>query len=179
MSPTPATPRPRAARPAPARFYRADGWRAEESVGYLMRRVVACLSNSIDRRFEDDDLTHAQWAPLLMIHQGRAGTVAELARECECDAGAMTRMVDRLEAKGLLSRVRSSEDRRVVNIDLTAEGRQIAARVPQVLADTLNDHLAGFSREEWLSLKGYLRRILANADSARGGACPLDEQAQP
>lgn len=168
----------RARRSAPARFYRADGWRVEESIGYLMRRVVACLSSSIDHRFEAHDLTHAQWAPLLMIHQGRAGTVAELARECECDGGAMTRMLDRLEAKGLLRRVRSSEDRRVVNIELTPEGRQIAVRVPQVLADTLNDHLAGFSREEWQTLKGYLRRILANADSARGRACTLHEEEQ-
>ena len=173
------SPRPRApAKPAPARFYRAEGYRVDESVGFLMRRLVGCLAHSIDRRLGEHDLTHAQWAPLFMIAQGRAGTVAELSRECECDAGAMTRMIDRLEAKGLLRRIRSCEDRRVVHVELTPEGARTASRVPQVLADTLNDHLAGFTREEWQALKGFLRRMLANADAGRGrGACPLDEEA--
>jgi len=178
MSPSSVSHRPRSARPAPARFYRAEGYSVEDSVGYLMRRAVSCISASIDRRFDEHDLTHAQWAPLFMIHQGRAGTVAELARECQCDAGAMTRMLDRLEAKGLLRRVRSSEDRRVVNIELTSEGRQTAARIPQVLCDTLNDHLAGFTKEEWQTLKGLLRRILANADTVKSGSCSIDEEAQ-
>ena len=41
-------------------------------------------------------------------------------------AGATTRLLDRIEAKGLCRRVRSQEDRRVVNIELTDAGRDIA-----------------------------------------------------
>jgi DNA-binding MarR family transcriptional regulator len=176
MSQTATPARPRApSRPAPARFYRAEAFTAEESLGYLMKRVVASMTQSIERRLQEHDLTDAQWKPLLMMHLGRAATVAELARECTCDAGAMTRMLDRLEAKGLLERARSSEDRRVVNLELTAEGRRTASRIPQVLTDTLNQHLAGFTRDEWLELKGYLERMLANGDGKGRGGCPAGE----
>jgi DNA-binding MarR family transcriptional regulator len=100
------------------------------------------------------------------LHLGKASTVAELARECQLDAGAMTRMLDRLEAKGLCRRIRSVEDRRVVNIELTDEGQVTAAGIPGVLSRVQNAHLAGFSVEEFETLKGYLRRILSNAQTS-------------
>jgi DNA-binding MarR family transcriptional regulator len=61
-------------------------------------------------------------------------------------------------------------DRRVVNIELTDEGRAAAEEVPHVLSRVQNEHLAGFTNEEWQQLKSYLRRILDNAQalSARG-----------
>lgn len=77
----------------------------------------------------------------------------------------MTRLLDRLEAKGFCNRIRSSEDRRVVNLELTSSGREAAEKIPQVLSRVQNAHLAGFSHEEWQSLKGYLRRMLENAQS--------------
>ena len=49
--------------------------------------------------------TFPQWLPLYKLHMGEATTVAELARECQLDTGAMTRLLDRLEAKGLCRRV--------------------------------------------------------------------------
>lgn len=155
--------------PQPGRFYGVEGYRVDDSVGYLMRRILASMTRRIDRRLDAHDLTNAQWAPLFMIAQGRASTVAELARECESDAGAMTRTLDRLEAKGLLQRHRSHTDRRVVNLSLTPSGGDAAAGVPAVLAETLNEHLAGFSVQEWRTLQGLLRRMLDNAERMRDG----------
>jgi DNA-binding MarR family transcriptional regulator len=94
--------------------------------------------------------------------------VAELARECELDAGAMTRTLDRLEAKGLVTRVRSSEDRRVVNLELTREGREAARQIPDVLCKVQNAFLQGLSVEEWQQLKDLLRRVLANGTALHG-----------
>ena len=75
----------------------------------------------------------------------------------------MTRLLDRLEAKGLLQRVRSSQDRRVVNLELTEAGREIAKGIPAVLCSVQNDFLQGLSVQEWQQLKGLLRRVLDNA----------------
>jgi DNA-binding MarR family transcriptional regulator len=91
--------------------------------------------------------------------------VAELARVCNLDAGAMTRLLDRLEAKGLCKRVRSETDRRVVNIELTAAGTQAASDIPEILSGVQNAHLVGFSADEFETLRSYLRRILNNAKS--------------
>lgn len=151
-------------RPPPADFYAPGGYNPSDSVGYLMRRILSAVSAAVERELESTGLTHAQWIPLfkLATHPGGA-TVAELARLCELDAGAMTRLLDRLEAKGLCQRERSSEDRRVVRLALTDQGRAVADQIPAALSRVQNAYLAGFSREEWLLLKSFLARILDNA----------------
>jgi DNA-binding MarR family transcriptional regulator len=149
----------------PIAFYRPQGYSAQESVGYLMRRTVGVMAQEIERRMEPYGLTNAQWMPLMKLHMGQAGAVAELARSCEMDAGAMTRLLDRLEAKGLVRRVRSPDDRRVVNLELTPEGREAAKTIPEVLSTLQNQCLAGFSEDEWQTFKGLLRRVLANAQA--------------
>ena len=131
---------------APA-FYRPESWRREDSIGYLMGRIMAIVKEAVDHELGPDDLTHAQWEPLLKIYMGEASTVAELARETQVDVGAMTRTLDRLEMKGLARCVRSSEDRRVVNVELTDEGRATAKKIPAVLCRVQNAHLRGFSHE--------------------------------
>jgi DNA-binding MarR family transcriptional regulator len=146
-------------------FYCAGDYVPEDSVGYMIRRVLACVAHEVERQLVASDLTNAQWVPLLKLFMGRASTVAELARECQLDAGAMTRLLDRLEAKGLCRRVRSVADRRVVNIELTPEGRQAAKGIPEVLSRVQNAHLSGFSVDEFETLKGFLRRILDNAQT--------------
>ncbi len=155
-------------RPAtPANFYRASGYCADDSVGYLMRRVLTAITQAADTRLEPDGLTHVQWGPLFMLRRARASTVAELARELQTDPGAMTRLLDRLEAKGLCRRERSTDDRRVVRIVLTPEGEQAGARVPVVLSQVMNELLSGFSRAEWETLKSMLQRMLGNAETQR------------
>ena len=153
----------------PVDFYCAEGYKPDESIGYLMRRIIALLGLGIEREMEPAGLTNAQWAPLLQLYAGRASTVAELARVCDLDAGSMTRLLDRLEAKNLCRRVRSSDDRRVVNLELTDAGRTAARGIPDILCRLHNEHLEGFTVEEWQLLKGYLRRILDTALRLQAG----------
>jgi DNA-binding MarR family transcriptional regulator len=148
----------------PAAFYCATNYTPEGSVGYMMRRVLGSVAQEVERQLEPAGLTNAQWVPLFKLAMGRASTVAELARECQLDAGGMTRLLDRLEAKGLCRRVRSSEDRRVVNLELTPEGREAAKEIPEVLSRVQNAALAGFSEDEWKTLTGFLQRMLDNAN---------------
>lgn len=71
----------------------------------------------------------------------------------------MTPLLDRLEARQLVCRVLSTDDHRVVNIELThltQAGRAAAEAIPHILCSVQNAHLAGFSVDEWQSLTGYL-----------------------
>ena len=165
--PAPEVTSPDPAPGAPAiAFYDAERYLPEESVGYLMRRILTMVSTEVERQLEPSGLTNAQWLPLYKLSMGMASTVAELAFESQVDAGAMTRLLDRLEAKGLCQRVRSLSDRRVVNIELTEAGRLAAAGIPAVLCQVQNTHLAGFNAEEFEALKGFLRRIYSNAQAS-------------
>lgn len=182
MSSTP----PRAARAnrsrAPRReseqaFYDARTYATDQSYGYLLRRLYASMQRHVERRMQPLDLTALQWAPLLLIAEGRGKTAAELARRMDIDTGAMTRMLDRLEAKGLVARARSASDRRVVHLELTVAGEEAARRIPHVLVDVLNLHLRDFSAAELTTLMGFLERMLLNGassapDGKAGGAAP-------
>lgn len=154
--------------PPPATFYCPESYNPEDSIGHLMRQILGTVAHEVSRQLAHTELTNAQWVPLYKIYIGAASTVAELARESNLDAGAMTRLLDRLESKNLCKRVRSEEDRRVVNITLTDAGRLAAQEIPGVLSRVQNAHLAGFSTEEFEALKGYLRRILNNARKTPG-----------
>jgi DNA-binding MarR family transcriptional regulator len=151
----------------PVDFYRPANYCAEESVGYLMKRIMLSIVAHADRRLHAHGLTSAQWGPLLRLRKAGRSTVAELARWLQIDAGAMTRLLDRLEKKGLCKRVRSTEDRRVVQVELTPEGEAAIAEVPAVLAEVMNAHLAGFSKTEWQALKTYLNRMVETGDALR------------
>lgn len=158
-------PRLRGARAGP-RHYRGNAYRAEDSVGYLMRLALSAFKRRLDRQMIEHDLTGVQMLPLLAISRGLCRTAAELARLNDTDPGATTRLLDRLESKGLLERVRRAQDRRVVDLELTAAGRAIAEKIPYAIADTLNDVLRDFSAAEVDALRGMLRRLVANAESA-------------
>jgi DNA-binding MarR family transcriptional regulator len=165
----------RSTTPAPARFYRGDaGWDTDASIGHMARRLVGTMNRAIDARMQDDELTAMQWKPLLMLRLGQADTAAGLARLNCSDNGAMTRMLDRLEAKGLLQRVRSATDRRVVHLALTPEGERVADRIPSALSDVLNAHLAGFSRAEFELLQDFFRRLIANGERLAPSAATVE-----
>jgi len=159
------TPSPDARSNPPADFYQADSYAPDDSVGYLMRRIISLMAQGVERELEPTGLTNAQWVPMLKLYIGCASTAAELARQCELDAGSMTRLLDRLEAKQLCSRIRSSDDRRVINLALTDAGRASAQEIPAILCGVQNALLAGFSAEEWQTLKSYLRRMLDTAQT--------------
>ncbi len=145
-------------------LYSVETWTMDESLGYLMHQVRGRLVAAIDAELEPLDITWAQWGTLLKIANGRANTASELCRSMAGDTGSMTRMLDRLEQKGLIRRERSAQDRRIVQLSLTRAGQKLYPKLPPIAVKVLNRHLRGFSRDELETLKGFLRRMLSNSD---------------
>ena len=137
----------------------------DESIGYLIKRVRSMLSTAVEREIAEHDVTYEQWGVLLMILTQRGETAAVLAREMDCDTGSMTRMLDRLEAKDLIVRTRSTDDRRRVQLELTVSGKRLAERLVAAIVKVLNRHLDGFSVDELEQFKGFLRRMLGNREA--------------
>jgi DNA-binding MarR family transcriptional regulator len=152
----------RSVRPGDADFYRGDAYTIHDSVGYLLRQLRSALDRVVDAEMDEHDLTGVQWGPLLMLHFRMGTTAAELARAACVDTGAMTRMLDRLEAKGLLKRTPCARDRRVFQLELTPEGAKLCREIPFGLARVNNAMLRGFSRDEFATLKDFLHRMLSN-----------------
>lgn len=151
---------------APA-FYAPGQYSPQQSVGYLMRKVLGSILSQADARLAMHDVTYVQYLPLYkLLHCEAANaanaTVATLARELEVDAGAITRAIDRLEAKGLVQRERATHDRRVVLVALTDAGRAVASQLPALLGETQRQLLHGFDEDEQEALRAALDRLEAN-----------------
>jgi DNA-binding MarR family transcriptional regulator len=132
------------------------------SVGHLMGRARSSLLSGLDAELARFALNGMQFAVLKQLGEGSARTAADLCRFMHYDTGAMTRILDRLEQKGLVRRERCREDRRVVFLRMTPNGR---AQLPRYLAAgtrVLEAHLAGFSQPEVQQLKDYLGRMIDN-----------------
>lgn len=138
----------------------APTYQPEDNFSWLVYSCISLLRQEIDRSMEPEGLTNAQWQPMLKMYRGQAGTVAELARACSQDAGGMTRMLDRLENKGLCKRARSESDRRIVHLHLTEEGRQKASTIPQAFEGINARALAALSDQEVVQLKDMLKRVI-------------------
>lgn len=158
--------------PLPSDFYQAGAYQPQESVGFLMRRVLSSILQQADAELAVHDLTYVQWLPLYKLRVCSDTTSANLARDLGIDPAAVTRALDRLEAKGMLRRERSTTDRRVVHLVLTEAGDAIAAKVPQALSSVLNAHLSGFSHDECRLLIDMLQRMLHNGEALRAAQLP-------
>jgi DNA-binding MarR family transcriptional regulator len=141
-----------------------------KSVGSLLSRVRVEILSALDRELAADK----RLAPLEMsaaqyiIIANLAGpqepkSAADLCKGLSYDAGAMTRMLDRLEAKGLIRRTRSAHDRRLMQLELTEEGRSAFPRMREIAMDVTNAFLRGFTKSEARQLEGLLTRMLENA----------------
>lgn len=128
----------------------------------LLRQVMLSLMRRVDSRMQPLELTGMQWEPVLILWLGRADTVAALAHVCQVSVPSMTRMLDRLEEKGLLRRERSAVDRRIVNLHLTPKGRRIASRIWPIVVEGMHVHLDGFNKQELSQLADLLGRMLVN-----------------
>lgn len=140
----------------------ATPYDTSRSLGMQLRRIVTQLVATVDRRMEPLGLTDAQWRPLLCLLHGSPATATELARRCGLDTGGLTRLVDRLIAKGLCARERSDIDRRVVWISLTAEGRRTAEQLPAMLAVVQQELLHGIDSEDEARLRALLTHMERN-----------------
>jgi DNA-binding MarR family transcriptional regulator len=83
------------------------------------------VSGSFEALIAEQGVTVAQWSALITLYRGEAQTPADIARHIDVDPGALTRLLDRLESKGLIRRVRDRSDRRSVTIELTTAARKI------------------------------------------------------
>ena len=145
-------------------FYEAtpSALATSNNISYLLRLSTASIHHMINNKVSHLGLTAMQWRPLVIIKYVGLNTAADIARRESTDTGSMTRAIDRLEAKGFLTRERCEEDRRVQRLHLTDKGNEVCEKILPAVASTLNNHLNGFSQDETQLLISLLKRLIEN-----------------
>ncbi|HEY2862479.1 MAG TPA: MarR family transcriptional regulator [Casimicrobiaceae bacterium] len=131
-------------------------------LGRLLSQVKMELVEALDRELAPLDITAAQYVILATLAEGPTESASGLCKGVSYDPGAMTRMIDRLERKGLVRRIRCPQDRRRINLELTDEGKAVYPRLIESAVTVLNRYLRGFTRAEIEQLETYLKKMLAN-----------------
>lgn len=130
-----------------------------------LRPVVLRLARGLRKETEQVGIT-ARQATLLWLIRDRPGlSLAELAAEEDISPPALSGNVDRLEAAGLVERVRSSDDRRRVGLRLTEKGSQLLRRVRARRTTWLAERLATLTPAELEAIEvalPSLRRLLGD-----------------
>jgi DNA-binding MarR family transcriptional regulator len=150
-------------------IYELETYQPANCVGQLMNRVRAAHMNALDEVLAKEpdlaslEISAAQYVVISVLAKSKCmDSSAQLCKDLSYDAGAMTRMVDRLEAKGLISRRRCPEDRRLVKLELTEAGLAALPKLRECSVRVLNHFLRGFTQAEARQLESFLARMLQN-----------------
>jgi DNA-binding MarR family transcriptional regulator len=143
-------------------IYDAETFEPGRCVGPLINRVRLALLEALDRALSPLNVTSAQYVILSTLASG-ADSASQICKGISYDAGAMTRMIDRLEQRGLLQRVRVADDRRTVRLQLTDEGKALYPKMRASAMEVINGLLRGFTKAEARQLEDFLKRMLENA----------------
>jgi DNA-binding MarR family transcriptional regulator len=144
------------------RYYTVDNLERSNSVGFLIKRCGVLMSQVAERKFEGTSISFTQWLALIWLStQDSQISATQLSAEMGHDMGALTRIVDELERRGLVRRERSRRDRRAVEIAVTAAGRRQAQSAKRRVVELLNQLVEPFSDAEIASLIDLLHRLLA------------------
>lgn len=136
-------------------------------------RVEIVLWNRINARLlQAHDLSLAFFESLHFLAQSPDGSlrIGELARSLHITVGATSKLVDRIEAAGLLRRELDAEDRRASRVSLTVAGKQALVAASTTYTTELAVVLdATFPTDEQQHLHTLIKRLLTAADNGEPG----------
>ena len=142
--------------------------RTNEEFVPLVMRVRMAVIQALDQEFLRDkdvaplEVTSAQFAILKHVLTGRASAACELCKVMDYDRGAMSRMIDRLEKKGLVRRVALAHTRRTQSLEATPAGNAAFPKMQACLSRVVKRMLTGVTRAQIREVETVLRRMLTN-----------------
>ena len=139
----------------------------DDSVGYLVRRTSLRFQAHLPRIFKEKgyDLTTEQWAALCRLWEEDGLSQREIGNRLPQGLPNISRILDRLEKKKLIIRLRDTDDRRVIRIYLAKRGRDIKDTLIPIGIKGLEIAYKGLSQEEVETLRKLLNKVFENLDN--------------
>jgi DNA-binding MarR family transcriptional regulator len=133
---------------------------ALEACVYL-HRLTTDLTNAFDQHFARFDLSKGRFMILVMLmrQSGSGLAPAELAEACGVTRATVTGLLDTLESAGLVARVQKSDDRRSVEIQLTAKGQEHMDKMLPEHYRRVAGLMSQLSRDERTTLTTLLGKV--------------------
>jgi len=145
--------------------FNIEHYALEDALPYLLNRAGVRIGEAFSTELAKFSLTLPMWRVLasLLSHDGQR--MSGLAEHTSIDISTLSRLVAVLEKKRLVSRRQAEDDRRSVQVFLSAKGNDLAQRIAP-LADLYERvALAGIPPDEVAMIKRHLRQIFNNISS--------------
>lgn len=140
-----------------------------------LRRIIRAVEIHSKKLAHSHRITGPQLGCLAAIKENGPLTTTKLAQAVYLSPSTIVGIVDRLEEKKLVTRQRSSKDRRKVQICLTESGAQLLDNAPSALQDTLAEALKSLPELEQVSITLALEKIVDLMEAGKIEASPVLE----
>src|SRR3982074_1336014 len=137
--------------------------REEAATPSLVCHLGRQLRTALDRRLTSQGITSQQAALLLLCRLVKEPNPIKMADRLGTHTAGMTRLLDRLEAKGLVIRRMNAGDRRSMVVELGPKSKDLLPRLFPAFRQVNKGLLDGFDEAELKELHFMLRRLLKNA----------------
>lgn len=140
-------------------------------MGYLLRRVSNQVSGKFERSLSARSISVAEWVVLSQVANRRGITSGELADGLNLTRGAISKIVEKLETKGLLSRSSVQDDARVKKLFLTNNGSEILPQLVKIADDNDRRFFGSLTDGEQQVLRKLLQKL---AETNQISEVPID-----
>lgn len=143
----------------------------EALIGMLqgdLTRLVNIMYQGIEDRLSPFGLAVGEYAVFAACFTNGPITISGLAEHVPLDAGRISRIVSKLEDRGLVWKERPGADRRVVKVETTDEGGALAIECMKRVGEHYANVVSRISEEELIDLIGFVAKMTENAEIAKG-----------
>jgi DNA-binding MarR family transcriptional regulator len=138
--------------------------RLSDQLCFALYAASKAVSGAYRTLLKEVDLTYPQYLAMLAVWEQDGQTVAELGAGLSLDSGTLSPLLQRLERAGLIRRVRSDPDERIVRIHATSEGLAMEARVTPVRLAV--ESATGLDDVEFAALRAQLHSLTATIEQS-------------
>jgi MarR family transcriptional regulator for hemolysin len=132
----------------------------KKRLGSLIGLAARQWRRAVDLRLQEFDLTEATWVPLVQLARSTEPMrQRDLAAALSLDSSSLVRVLNNLEAAGLVERGANEEDRRAKAIVITAAGRTLVERLERISEDLERELLAGLPPSEAVATRRVLDHV--------------------
>jgi len=130
-----------------------------EELGYLLKEVQQDLRKRMDRALMELNLTTPQYSVLSQLHEFPGLSSADLARKSFVTPQTMNLIVQKLEARELLGRALSTNHGKILNTEVTSEGKDLLNKANAIVLQVQAEIFNPISEDETIMLTDILRKL--------------------
>lgn len=141
-------------------------FRLDNSIGHIVNIVANRMKQELETTFEKSgyDISALQWMLLSIIHENNGISQNELSKKSKKDKTNIARVIDKLEKKELIKRIRDDNDKRAFRLYATNKGKELRGELSLLASGVVDKSTNGITEEEHQICLDTLKKIYTNLE---------------